>query len=270
VRSRLSRRSLPLAVAGSLAASMAVAAAAPPAAGSLTALTRAATVQTGPAGRPGVPPVLLITGARLAEVAGPGGRPATLVMPSRPSAAADLRAILTMGPAGHLARVPVAAVPFLGQSLDPALFDLAALRRAEHGGRLPVQITYHGPVPQLPGVTITHAATGTATGFLTAQSAPAFGAALSRQFTADHQKASYGTDGLFAHGVRIALAGTPHPRPVRPRFVMHTLTIHGTDLAGRPDNGDIVILVNADSTNRGQTTGVFRHGMARVSVPAGH
>ena len=50
---------------------------------------------------------------------------------------------------------------------------------------------------------------------------------------------------------------------------MHTLTIHGTDLAGRPDNGDSVFLTSADNTSRVAGSSVFRHGIARVSVPAG-
>src|SRR6266700_1645499 len=49
-------------------------------------------------------------------------------------------------------------------------------------GRLPVRVSYHGRVPALPGVILTHAAGGTADGYLTAASAAAFGAALQRQF----------------------------------------------------------------------------------------
>src|SRR5436309_206038 len=79
-----------------------------------------------------------------------------------------------------------------------------------------------------------------------------------------------GPAGLFARGVSIALAGGRRPGPPRPRFVMHTITIHGTDLAGRPDNGDTVSLISADNTNRVAGGGVFRHGIARVTVPAGH
>jgi hypothetical protein len=257
----LARRLLPLAVVSSLTASMAVAAAGAPAA------TAPAAVQKNPGGA--APPVLLITGTRLATVTGPGGRPATLVIPP-PSARQSAMAILTMGRPGHLTRVPAHALPFLGRGLDPGLFDVAALRRAEHGGRLPVRVTYHGRVPRLPGVTITHAAAGSADGFLTARSAPAFGAALSRQFAADHDRAAYGTDGLFAHNVSVALAGTPPVRPTRPRFVMRTLTIHGTDLAGRPDNGDAVVLISADDVRRVAGIGVFRHGIAKVSTPVGH
>jgi hypothetical protein len=223
---------------------------------------------------PGAParvsrPVLLITGVQLAVLAGPGGRPVTALIPPPSPAPAGSTSILTMGQPGHLSEVPADALPFLGRGLDPALFSVAALQRAEHGGRLPVRVSYRGQVPSLPGVTITSAAAGTAEGFVTARSAPRFGAALHRQYLADHDRAAYGTDGLFGHGVSITLAGAPVPAPIRPRFVMRTLTIHATSLAGRPDNGDVVFLTSADDTRRGTAHSIFRDGVARVSVPVG-
>jgi hypothetical protein len=222
---------------------------------------------------PGAPahaprPVLLISGARLAVQAGPGGRPVTLLVPPSP-APAGRTAILTMGRPGHVSEVPADALPFMGRGLDPGLFSVAALQRAEHGGRLPVRVSYRGRVPSLPGVTITHAAAGEAEGYLTARSALRFGAALHRQYLADHDRAAYGTDGLFGHGVSVALAGAAVPAPDRPRFVMRTLTLHGTSLAGRPDNGDVALLVSADDIRRVAGSSVFRHGIARVSVPVG-
>ena len=283
----LLRRALALAAAGGLTASLAVAAAAPPAAAcpavaitpaaitpaaiTPAAITPAAvTPAAGAAAAGGARPVLLITGARLAMLPGPAGRLVPVLLPLAFGSSLASGAMMTMGRSGRTTEVPVAALPFLGRGLDPALFDLAALRRAERDGRLPVRITYQGPVPRLPGVTVTHAAAGIATGFLTTGSAPAFGAALSRQFAADHDRAAYGTDGLFADGVSIALAGGPPPRPSRPRFVLHTITIRGTDLAGRPDNGDSISLISADNTNIVAGGGVFRNGIARMTVPAGH
>ena len=50
-----------------------------------------------------------------------------------------------------------------------------------NGGRLPVNVTYQGKVPVLPGITITRARGGTAQGYLTAAGATAFGAVLARQ-----------------------------------------------------------------------------------------
>jgi hypothetical protein len=151
---------------------------------------------------------------------------------------------------------------------------LSGLRRLGHDGRLPVRVSYQGPAPALPGITITHAAGGTARGYLTARSAVRFGAALSRQFAADHNRGSYGTDGLFARHVTIALAGAPQPARARPRFVEHTLTVHGINLAGRPDNGDEVTVFNADRAARFsdpiESAKTFFHGITKLSVPAGH
>ena len=79
---------------------------------------------------------------------------------------------------------------------------------------------------------------------------------------------------MFARGVSIALAGAAAPRPVKPQFVMHTLTVHGTDLAGKPDNGDLAIVMNADDGARFgdpiETEAVFESGVAKFSVPQGN
>jgi len=47
--------------------------------------------------------------------------------------------------------IPADALPFLSHGLDPSLFDVSALQRLERGGRLPVQVSYRGQVPSLPG-----------------------------------------------------------------------------------------------------------------------
>ena len=221
----------------------------------------------------GSPPVLLINGTRLIFRAGPGGRAAAAVLPSSQGSFAVL---LTTTSCGQTSDVPADALPFVGRGLDPSLFAVRALQRREHAGRLPVRVSYHGRrAPALPGVIITHAAAGTADGYLTPRSARRFGAALQRQYLADHAHASYGTDGLFARGLSIALAGAhAAPRPVRPQFVMHTLTVRGRNLAGQPDNGDDVLVFNADNCARFgdpiETDNFFRHGVTRFSVPAGH
>ena len=64
--------------------------------------------------------------------------------------------------AGRSFEIPADALPYLGHGLDPSLFDLAALRRLEHDGRLPVRVSYQGQVPVLPGIRITSAAAETA------------------------------------------------------------------------------------------------------------
>ena len=108
-------------------------------------------------------------------------------------------------------------------------------------------VSYRGRVPSLPGVTITRAGGGTARGYLTAAGAAAFGAALARQFIADHARGSYGQDGMFAGGVSVRLAGVPATAQPATAFPMHTLTVTGTNLAGKPDTGDQVMIFNADN-----------------------
>jgi len=239
-----------------------------------------AAAQAGPAAaRAGTPPALtgralvLINGDRLVT----GGRfPRLLPGAASPAAAA----LLAMGTGSSSWVVPAVAVPFLGRGLDPALFRVASLASAEAAGRLPVTVSYRGPVPSLPGVVITGAAGGTARGYLTAAGARAFGAALVRQFAADHARASYGRDGMFGGGVSVRLAGSPagaaraalarHPVA----FPMRTLTVTGTNLAGKPDTGDVVAVFNTDRASRFadpvESQNVFDHGATRFSVPAGH
>jgi hypothetical protein len=182
--------------------------------------------------------------------------------------------LLTLDVGGQAYDIPAAAVPYLGRGLDPSLFQLSALLDHEVSGRLPVRIDYHGQVPALPGVTVTSSGGGTAQGYLTAASASAFGAALGRQYLADHARGSYGSDGMFG-GVSIALAGTAAAAPgEKPDFPMKTLTVTGTDEAGQADTGDEVMVVNADNSNRfsdpGESINTFYRGVTKFGVPAGH
>ena len=216
--------------------------------------------------------VILITGDRLlAGGTGPGtgvtGRAALdggMVIPASHGGGA----LLSLRAGGHTYAVPAVAVPYLGRGLAPGLFDVAALMRAEAGGRLPIRVSYHGHRPVLPGVRFT----GPASGYLTAASAKAFGAALVRQYQADRARGSYGTDGMFGGGVSITLPGTRALAPAH-GFPMRTLTVTGTDLAGTPDTGDSVFVWNVDNGLRSdpsQAISGFYHGVAKFSVAAGH
>jgi hypothetical protein len=213
-------------------------------------------------------PVLLPNGDQVLTPA-PGRAAGTLL----PAPHSGMVLSLRLGRRTEL--IPAAALPYLGRGLDPSLFDLDALRKAESGGRLPVQITFTRQRPDLPGVRYTRSGRGRAEGYLTAASARVLGAALIRQFRADHARASYGRDGIFAGRVTISLPGAPPPARRRPQFPMHTVTITGTSLAGKPDTGDAVFVFNAaDIRTFGwldfpETVGVFYHGTARFSVPAG-
>jgi len=218
-------------------------------------------------------PVLLINGARL--MPGPGSGTAGGLAAGTASGMNAM--LLTRSAGGTTYVVPADALPYLGRGLSPGLFDVRSLRRAEAGGRLPVQVRYAGQVPSLPGVTITAASGGSARGYLSAASARAFGTALARQYAADHSRASYGQDGLFAGQVSVSLPGAAAPRrpPGRPvrHFPMQTLTVTATNLAGQPDTGDQVEILNADNSglfaDPVESSNVFYHGVAKFSVPAG-
>lgn len=181
--------------------------------------------------------------------------------------------VAAMHAGGTTLILPVAAMPFLGRGLGPSLFEVSALSRAERGGRLPVVLRYTGQPHTLPGITLTHRGAGTAQGYLTAASAPAFGAALARQALADHARDSYGRDGLFAGGLSISLPGAPATARAAPAFPMHTLTVRGSNTAGQPDTGDEVTVWDVtDFAKFGdlyENFSSFYHGTARFSVPAG-
>jgi hypothetical protein len=229
----------------------------------------------------------LLNGDRIAIVAGPSGQPTVAILGTTPGIGG---ALLNFSVGGASYEVPADALPYLGRGLDPSLFDVADLAAHYADGTLLVTVTYHGTRPDLPGMMVTKAAAGSVSGYLTAASARTFGAALLRQYLADHARDSYGTDGLFANGLTISLSGasrTPGARastptgpyvPAKPGFVMHTLTVHGTNLAGKPDTGDVVAIINADNANRfgagisffTASLNSFYHGVAKYSLPAGH
>lgn len=239
----------------------------------------AQSVSVQPAAAPGTAgarPVLLINGDRLVLRAG-GGH--ATVIPARGSGP-----VVTLGRGARAVYLPVDALPYLGRGLAPGLFSPASLGRAESGGRLRVRIAFSGRRPRLPGITITQSGAGTARGYLNPR---VFGAALARQFAADHARASYGTDGMFAGGVSIAPYGTSpalarsaaraarstRVARARPDYPMHELTVTCTNQAGRPDNGDEVVVINAaDWHTFGdpvEAVSFFYHGVAKYSVPAG-
>src|SRR5207248_9144829 len=87
-------------------------------------------------------------------------------------------------------------------------------------------------------------------------------------------------DGLFADKATISLAGiaavraAASPRAAGPRYALHTLTVTGNDLAGRPDTGDSVLVFSADDSGAFgdyyENFSFLYHGSAKFSVPAGH
>jgi hypothetical protein len=204
--------------------------------------------------------VFLINGDRVLA-GGAGG----VVMAARRAGS-----LVSMSAGGRAYAIPAVAMPNLGRGLSASLFDVAALLRAETAGRLPVRVSYRGRLPALPGVRFTSATADTAVGYLTASSARAFGDMLARRSASDH---AAGSDGLFRGGVRIALAGAAVTPATRPGHPVHTLTVRGTNLAGRPDTRDSVFVWNVDNgrlSDFQHAFGTFHHGVATFRVPAGH
>ena len=244
------------------------------AATAVTAVSAAATPRD-PAG-PVVPgrPVVLLDGARLLPATAGAGRAGVILPPAdrgRLGRQGRTTAVTSFTIGGRDYVVPAAAVPYLGRGLAASLFDVSALRRVERGGRLPVAISFHGALPALPGIRITRTGHGTASGYLTSSSAARFGQALTRQAIADRARASYSTDRMFAGHVSIRLAGTAAAPMLATQAggTRHKLTITASDLAGKPDTGDMVLVSNVANSNLFAAEGDFQAGAATFSVPAG-
>lgn len=190
--------------------------------------------------------ILLPTGERI--LPRPGGS-AAVTRGGAGSASVSLR----LGGRSYV--LPAAALRRIGRGLDLSLFDLSALRAVERNGRVPLRIDYAGARPAIPGVTMT----GPHTGYLTAASALAFGAALARP-------------AFLGSGVRLSLDGAVRS-PARPRYPMRTLTVTAKDGDGRPDNDNRVFVYNVEDSLRfgagGEGVGFFYQGTAKFSVPAG-
>jgi len=224
-----------------------------------------------PLSRASAPQSLLLINGDLLSVRSEAGASGTSV--ATLTAEPDHDPLWTLRTGSGTYEFPVDAIPYLGHGLDASLFNVTLLRRLESGGRLPVRLSYAGQAPAVPGITITTAGHGVASGYLTSAGAAAFGRALERQFAAGHARGSYGQSGLF-DGVNISLAGADLPVPVRPQFPMRTLTVTATNEFGRADNGDEILVLNVDNLETfgdpNEAFNVFYHGSTKYSLPAGH
>jgi hypothetical protein len=229
-----------------------------------TAATFAATASaTAPAA--GRTVLTLPAGGRALASRGPDGPGSvTLLSPGRGRRPGGLTA-LRLG--GQEYAIPQAALPYLGRGLDLSLFNVAALERAEHGGRVPVTLHYRGRLGTVPGVTVTRAGAGTAAGYLTAGSAARLGTGLA---------------GLAGRGLSVRLAGGLAGPAAAPSASGGTgtrsgtgartarVTVQGTGLNGRPTSDGIVLLGDvANSNARGTGLKPFTNGTAKFSGPHG-
>ncbi|MFE2675872.1 hypothetical protein [Streptomyces hygroscopicus] len=192
--------------------------------------------------------VTLVTGERVTLRAD-----GTVVVTARPGATADY---VTRRSDNDVFVIPMTALPYLGGTLDPALFNVSALVKA--------------------GVTTTTPVRVKATGGATAPpSGPAFGAALAKQAAAEAAEGSVGGGPLFG-GVTsvapaVATAGAhtaPRPAPRADHPVK--VTVLGPDGQPRPGTTSFG-LASVDDAARYQEPNLQAvDGAAQLEVPAGH
>lgn len=212
--------------------------------------------------------VLLLTGERVVVGTSPSGRPALQIVRSTQRGPASQ--VTTASLNGDQYVIPVSAQPYLGRYLDVGLFDVTKLAAAPTTDRAPLLITYTpGKSPSLPGVTITSASAGHATGYVTPSSAPRFGAALAAQAVADSQAGWPSKSKLFGSVSRIG-PDPPPPPTVVPDFPQVTLIIKVLSRTGGPIPFGFGFLVNADDGRKYGAFILVIDGEARVSVPLGH
>ena len=222
--------------------------------------TGASPVSASPIGPP--KRVTLVTGDVVLVSTQPDGQQKSDVMRANRSGPSALFRTFRLG--SDLYVVPQSAIPYLGSTMDLALFDVTKLA----AGPASVQITYRHGASAVPGLQVTHDSGNTAQAVATRQSGRAFGAALAKQWLADHGSRTH-TTGLFANVARISSPATRPPAP-HPNYPMHTLTVNGIDAHGRKDTGDEVDIVNLDDMRRFVGMPIWGDGVAKVSVPAGH
>ncbi len=177
--------------------------------------------------------------------------------------------------------VPAEARPYLGRQLDPSLFDVSALLRARLGApgtHVPVSLGFApgAKVSAPPGVALTSVGGSSASGYLTAGSAPVFAAALRASIGADVAAGRPAGSGPLFGGLtsmRLAVPGFGQGSgtgAVAPRYPLTFLQIDATDLTGASADNAEVFVVNTDSVTRWHGVVPIAAGIGRVAVPAGH
>ena len=194
--------------------------------------------------------VTLVTGDQVV-VQDTGGRQTATVLP-RPGSSGDF---VSQRVDGDLYVVPATALPYLGASLDRSLFDVSALIRDGITDQVPVQVAGSAP--------------GVQNGKVTAESGPAFGAALAAQAGRD-AKNHFATPGsLFGTASSVRLAAPGAPQQAHPNFPMHTVRILTVNGANTPVDASLGLM----NTDDGRIFNAFPYstgGEERVSVPSGN
>jgi hypothetical protein len=210
--------------------------------------------------------VTLVTGDIVTVSTTPDGRQQAAVIRKTADGPGGLFQMFNIG--SDLYVVPQSVIPYLGSTMDLALFDVTKLTATTT-----VQITYRSSTSPsaVPGIQITQRSGTTAQGVVTPASGPAFGAAMAAQWLADHDADTH-TTGLFASVARIGSPTTSATTAsvVSPNFVMHTLTVIGRDAKAKKDTGDNALIYNVDDLRSFISTPTFYKGIAKVSVPEGH
>jgi hypothetical protein len=215
---------------------------------------------------PAAAPVLLVTGDRVQVRTAPNGKPDLRLVKAATSGPGATMNTIRLGGDSYV--IPLSARPYVGRYLDPSLFDVTRLAKAGARTRLPVTLRYTGAAaPAVPGLTVTKASAGVATGYLTPSSARTFGTALARQAVVDAQAGWPANAGIFAGVTRISADVAP---VVTPQFPMRTLIVHATGANGKPLKFGFGFVVNADDARKGGAFVQLVDGEARVSVPLGH
>jgi hypothetical protein len=212
--------------------------------------------------------VTLVTGERVVVGTSPSGRPDLQIVRSAQHGPASQ--VTTASLNGDRYVIPASAQPYLGRYLSVDLFDVTRQAASPPADRVRLLITYtSGTTPSLPGVTITSASAGHATGYVTPSSARRFGAALANQAVADSQAGWPSKSKLF--GSVSGIGPDPAPPPtVVPDFPQVTLIIRVLSHTGAPVPFGFGFLVNADDGRKYGAFILVIDGEARVSVPLGH
>lgn len=186
------------------------------------------------------------------------GHPVTTVVP----APGEHGALVRMSSPKQSLFVPTAALPYLGNTLDPALFDIS---------KVATGLTVHVTGPKLsaikiPGLRVTHRSANDIAGTFDASGSAAFGAALRRQATSD--RAAHRIGGALFGASRISVSAT-QSHPVRPAFAQVTTRFTVLDRRGRPADSAMLFALNLDNPMKFEGPVMAMAGQARASLPKG-